>query len=69
LRVDLSLQPQKSIGDQLKHADRKGTPVAVIVGEAELAEGRVAVKNLRSGEQRSYDRAELAPTVAAIVAE
>ncbi len=69
LRVDLSLQPQKSIGDQLKHADRKGTPVAVIVGEAELAEGRVAVKNLRSGEQRSYDRVELAPTVAAIVAE
>ncbi|HEU5432421.1 MAG TPA: histidine--tRNA ligase [Thermomicrobiales bacterium] len=69
LRVDLSLQPRKSVGEQLKHADRKGIPVAVIAGEAELAEGRVAVKNLRSGEQRDEPRADLAPAVAAMIAE
>jgi histidyl-tRNA synthetase len=53
LRVDLSLQPNRSVGDQLKLADRRGIPLAVIVGENELAAGSVAVKDLRTGEQQT----------------
>ncbi len=57
--VDLSLQPKRSVGDQLKLAGRKGIPVAVIVGESELAAGRVSLKDLRSGDQEPVAREEL----------
>lgn len=51
LRVDLSLQPQRGIGDQLKFADRRGIPLAVIVGASELAQKKATIKALASGEQ------------------
>jgi histidyl-tRNA synthetase len=51
LHVDLSLQPRRGIGDQLKAADRKGIPVAVILGSSELERGVATVKDLRSGDQ------------------
>jgi histidyl-tRNA synthetase len=57
--VDLSLQPNRSVGDQLKLAGRKGIPVAVIVGESEAAAGTVSYKDLRSGTQQTVARPEL----------
>ncbi|MFM8594028.1 MAG: His/Gly/Thr/Pro-type tRNA ligase C-terminal domain-containing protein, partial [Chloroflexota bacterium] len=51
LKVDLSLQPNKGLGDQLKAADRRGIPVAVIVGGDELARNEVKIKHLKSGDQ------------------
>ncbi|HEO70221.1 MAG TPA: histidine--tRNA ligase, partial [Candidatus Hydrogenedentes bacterium] len=36
---------------QLAHADRQGIPVAVILGEDELANGVVAVKDLLEGKR------------------
>lgn len=39
------------MGDQLKYADRRGIPYAVIQGPDELARDEVAIKNLRTGEQ------------------
>jgi histidyl-tRNA synthetase len=51
LRVDLSLQPQRGVGDQLKAADRKGIPIAVILGSSERERGVATVKDLRSGDQ------------------
>ncbi len=51
LKVDLSLQPNRSVGDQLKLADRKGAPVAVILGSSELEAGSATVKDLRRGDQ------------------
>jgi histidyl-tRNA synthetase len=67
LRVDLSLQPNRSVGDQLKQAGRRGVPLAVIVGAAELDAGRVAVKDLRSGEQTVHPLVELASVARARV--
>jgi histidyl-tRNA synthetase len=63
LNVDLSLQPTRGVGEQLKRADRKGIPLAVIVGAAELAEGRASLKELRSGEQTTHPIEELAVAV------
>lgn len=63
LRVDLSLQPNRSVGDQLKLADRRGIPVVVVAGSRELAAGEAAVKDLRAGDQRTVPLAELAATV------
>lgn len=53
LNVDLSLQPKKSLGDQLKYAHRRKIPFAVIPGEAELNQGIVAIKDLVAGTQWS----------------
>lgn len=57
LRVDQSVMTNKGIGAQLKYADRRGIPFAVILGSEELDRGEVSVKNLQSGEQREVPRA------------
>ena len=41
--------------DQLSHADRLEIPVAVIIGEDELAKGEIAVKDLISGKELKED--------------
>jgi histidyl-tRNA synthetase len=40
---------------QLKYADKRGSPVAVIAGEDEFARGEVSIKDLRLGAQLSRD--------------
>jgi histidyl-tRNA synthetase len=67
LRVDLSLQPQRSVGDQLKLADRKGIPVAVILGSSELEAGTATLKDLRDGEQRTVALDDLAEVVRGVL--
>jgi histidyl-tRNA synthetase len=39
------------VGDQLKYADRKRIPFAVIAGESEFAAGMCKLKNMRTGEE------------------
>jgi histidyl-tRNA synthetase len=51
LRIDQSIIDNKGLGAQLKYADRKGIPFAIIAGADELDQGEVSLKNLRSGEQ------------------
>jgi histidyl-tRNA synthetase len=43
------------MGQQLSHADHYGIPVAVIIGEDELARGVVSVKDLRAGKEQRQD--------------
>jgi histidyl-tRNA synthetase len=50
--VELYPEPKK-LGAQLKYADRRGFPLAVIVGEAEWEQGCCQLKDLASGESRS----------------
>ncbi len=59
LRVDLYAGRGK-LGKQLKYADRRGIPLAVIRGADERAAGTVAVKDLGSGEQATVDETALA---------
>jgi histidyl-tRNA synthetase len=54
----------KSLGAQMKHADKVGASVAVIVGEDELAAGDVTVKDLKTGAQERVARADLAAHLA-----
>jgi histidyl-tRNA synthetase len=63
LRVDLSLQPTRGVGDQLKLADRKGIPLAVILGSSELEAGSATVRDLRSREQVVVTLDDLAGTL------
>lgn len=49
---------QDSLKKQLKYADTKGIEMVVIVGEDELKEGQLVVKNMKTGEQIKADREE-----------
>jgi histidyl-tRNA synthetase len=59
LNIDMSLLGRKSFGDQLKYADRRGIPFAVLIGEDEASEGVATVKALATGDQRTVSESEL----------
>ena len=59
LRVDLYPEADK-MGKQFKYASSRGIPFVAIIGDDERARGEVAIKNMRSGDQRSVKRAEVA---------
>ena len=46
---------------QFEYADRKGIPFLAIIGDQEVSEGTVTLKNLASGEQKSVKKDELDP--------
>jgi histidyl-tRNA synthetase len=62
-KVETALDPSDRLGKQFKYADRRGIPIALVLGPDELARGEVVVRDLRNGEQRSVPR----ETVAAVV--
>jgi len=59
LRVDLYPEADK-IGKQFKYASARGIPFVAVVGDDERSRGEVAIKDLRSGEQRSMKRERVA---------
>jgi histidyl-tRNA synthetase len=54
--IDLS---DRSIKAQFKQADRESAKLCLILGDDELKNGQVTVKNLGTGEQSSIPRVEL----------
>jgi len=48
----------RSIRSQMKRADRLGAPIALIIGDDELARGEVTLRDMKSGEQHAIPRAE-----------
>jgi histidyl-tRNA synthetase len=51
IRAEVYLGNPKSFGNQLKYADKRNAPVAVIEGEDEKLNGKVQIKNLILGSQ------------------
>ena len=51
IRAEVYLGNPKAFGNQLKYADKRGSPIAVIEGEDEAARGVVQVKDLILGAQ------------------
>lgn len=49
IRAELYLGNPRNFGNQLKYADRRGAPIAVIQGEDEAARGVVQIKDLKLG--------------------
>jgi histidyl-tRNA synthetase len=58
LRVDLYPEADK-LGKQFKYASSRDVHFVVVVGDDERARGEVAVKDLRTGVQRTVKRADL----------
>jgi histidyl-tRNA synthetase len=55
LSVDLYPEADK-LGKQFKYASSVGVPFVAVIGEEEQAKGVVAIKDMRSGEQRAVAR-------------
>ncbi|UCF04595.1 MAG: histidine--tRNA ligase [bacterium] len=55
IKTELYMGKAKSIGKQLKYADRIGVPVAVIAGSEEFERGEVSIKDLRVIKETTVD--------------
>ncbi|MFB0543896.1 MAG: histidine--tRNA ligase, partial [Candidatus Bathyarchaeia archaeon] len=64
LRVDMDLMG-RNLSNQLEYVDKKGIGLAVIVGERELGEGCVALRDMRKEEQTNVSLEDLAEEVRA----
>jgi histidyl-tRNA synthetase len=53
INTEQSLEADR-LGKQIRYADRQGIPYVAILGPDELAQDRVVLKNLASGEQQAY---------------
>ena len=62
LRVDLYPEPDK-MGKQFKYAASRGIPFVTILGDDERAQNEVAVKDMRSGEQRRIPRSAVVTVI------
>lgn len=58
LRVDLYPEADK-LGKQFKYASSIAVPYVAVIGEDEAAKGQVALKDMRTGEQRALTRDEM----------
>jgi len=56
-----------SFKSQMKRADASGAPYALIIGDEEAAQDRVAIKPLRGGDQFAVDARDIAARFAALV--
>jgi len=62
LRVDLYPEADK-LGKQFKYAAAQRIPFVALIGDDERSRGEVSLKDMRSGEQRSIKRENLAATL------
>ncbi len=52
---------------QFKRADKVGAVLALVLGENEVADNTVVLKDLAGGEQETYNQAEVAEKIAALI--
>ncbi len=62
LRVQLYSEPKK-FKQKLSYADKLAVPYAVLLGEDEIAQGKCALKNMRTGEQNLLTAQEAAAAI------
>jgi histidyl-tRNA synthetase len=62
LRVDVYPEADK-LGRQLKYASSRGVPFVVVIGDDERARGEVALKDMKTGEQRNVKREQAAASL------
>ena len=53
IRAEMYQGNKKNFGDQLKYADRRGSPLAIIQGGDERAQGVIQIKDLIEGKRLS----------------
>jgi histidyl-tRNA synthetase len=68
-KTDLSLLEGKSLGEQLKYADRRGIAFAAILGPNEAERGVVSIKHLKTGEQIEVERSDVSARFENLIGE
>ena len=66
LRVDVYPEADK-LGKQLKYASALGVPFVVVIGDDERARGEVALKDMKTGEQRTVKREQAGASVSEVL--
>jgi histidyl-tRNA synthetase len=62
--VRVTVYPEiDKLGKQIKYADSINVPYVCVLGESELAEDKVTVKNMKTGEQETVVREEIASRI------
>jgi histidyl-tRNA synthetase len=59
VQAELLAKANPRIKTQLKLAEDKGTKVAIIIGNSEIQQGVVAIKNMLAREQATVPRSEM----------
>jgi len=55
VRTELYME-DKNLGKQFQHADKKGIPLVAILGTDEIYQGKVKLKRLKDGEEKTVER-------------
>ncbi|MDV7086036.1 histidine--tRNA ligase [Rhodococcus opacus] len=66
IRVDLAYG-NRGVKGAMKAADRSGAALALVLGDRDIADGSVGIKNLATGDQESVSSAEVVARVGAIL--
>jgi histidyl-tRNA synthetase len=62
--VRVLVYPQADkLGKQFKYADQVGVPLVCILGDSEIAEGTVSIKDMKTGEQVPVERSRIAAEI------
>jgi histidyl-tRNA synthetase len=59
INSDLYAIPEDKLDKQIKYADKKGIPYVIILGPDEIKNGKLTVKNLSNGEQKTISAQNL----------
>ena len=59
VNCEIALESDKKIGGQLKYADQKGIPYAIIIGPDEIKSNKLVLKNLATRQQKIASLAEI----------
>ncbi len=59
VNTEIYLDPKKKLDKQLKYADKKNIPYAIIIGPKEVKKGQVTIKNLRTKTQKIIPQSAL----------
>ena len=54
--VAADLAAKGNVGKRMKRADKIGATLALLLGDEEIAQGTITLKNLRTGEQQTLSR-------------
>ncbi|MCQ4118640.1 histidine--tRNA ligase [Rhodococcus tibetensis] len=66
IRVDLAYG-NRGVKGAMKAADRSGAALALVLGDRDIAEGTIGIKNLATGDQESISAADVVTHVGAIL--
>lgn len=67
IKTEIYLNPEKRLEKQLKYADKKGIPLAIIFGPKEIQNNTVTLKNLKTRTQAEIKKSDIVKEIKKII--